>query len=446
MKILLLHVPVAKGVLKPDEDTESLSLGYIAAVLRRDGHEVEMLDARLMRLSMKETIQEVLSSDFQCIGITAMHIYKPQLIAVARAVKKRNKDTIVIAGGYLPTFSTEPLFKECPEIDIIVRGEGEATASELFGRIERGEDWSTTPGIAFMKDNELIMNPLPPLVDDLDSIPFPARDPLMQNRKPFFTLIGSSRGCYRRCSFCSISSFYGLSGSRIPRFRSAENFVDEIEHVISTTGNTNFLFIDDDFIGPIKVRDHAVSIAEEIIKRKLKITFYADGCADEIEEDIVKLLKEAGMFRLFLGIESGVQRQLDTYNKHITVEQNKRAIEIARKAGVEVSAGFITFDPYVTVEEVQENMQFLKDTGLVGNTTHAIRVQLYPGVPLVDQVRADGLLREKGTEMDYVFKNPGVDLVWKMNNMMSKLINAKKKFGLRRRLDESELEAQPPVP
>jgi len=400
--------------------TESLGLGYIASVLRRDGHEVELLDAQLRNLTRKETVQEVLAREFDCLGITAADAHKKTLISTVRAVRRKRRNAIIVVGGYLPTLSMEQLLAACPEIDFVIRGEGETVASDVFGRISRSEEWRDTPGIAFLKDGAPVLNQPPPLIKDLDSLPFPARDALNQSVAPAPALVSSSRGCYHRCAFCCIHTFYGVSGSRVPRYRSPESVVNEIESVAAATGIKKIGFVDDDFVGPgAKNRERVTRIAEEIRARKLGITFSAEFRADEIDDDLLKVLKEAGLTRVLIGIESGVQRQLGTYNKRITVEQNRRAIETVRRAGLDFSAGFIMLDPYVTVDEIEQNLRFMRETGLSGRANIAsvqsmMRLKIFHGLPLTEQLRQEGLLREKGLHLDYVFKDAQFRQIYRM--------------------------------
>ncbi len=414
MRILLLHPPAEFDVSEAYR-TESLGLGYIASVLRRDGHDVEVLDAHLQCLEPKKAVRQVLERDFDCLGITAANVHKKVLVSIVRAVRRRRPDATLVAGGYLPTLSPEQLLGACPELDFLIRGEGEAVTSDVFARIERGEEPREAPGVAFSRNKTPVLNPLPPLIQDLDSLPFPSHDALDQAAAPTSALISSSRGCYRRCSFCCSKVFYGLSGGRAPRFRRPERVVDEIESVIRATGVRDFWFVDDNFIGPgAKTRERVVRIAEEIRARKLTITFKIECRADEIDEDILNLLKEAGLTKVFLGIESGVQRQLDSYDKRITVEQNKRAIEMVQRSGIGLGAGFIMIDPYVTLAEIMENVEFMTETKLWEGyrpMSFMNKLTVYRGVPLAERLRADGLLREKGVDLDYIFRNPWVRLL-----------------------------------
>jgi len=422
MKILLLHPPM-DNTIRTLLRTEGMGMAYITAILRRDGHDVEMLDAFLRRMSLRETISEVKNRDFDCLGITAYDVHKRNAIVIAREVKRYKKDAIIVVGGYLPTFTAEKLLQAAPEIDLLVRGEGELTASEVFGRISRSEDWKEVPGVAYLKDGIPVLNPPPKLIEDLDSLPFPARDERKKAGDGPALIVGS-RGCNHRCSFCAIPSFYALSGGKLPRRRSPSNILDEMEYVIAETGIREFVFADDNFIGPgLKNREHVERFAEEMRRRKLNVTFTIEARVDEIDEDILRQLKEVGLTRVFMGVESGVQRQLDTYAKGVTVEQNKRAIELVQRLDLDYYIGMIFLDPYVTLSELAENIEFAKTYKLPdGKGTSLVatsKLTLYGGVPIIDKLRREGLLREREMDLDYVYKDPMFRLVSGVANVVS---------------------------
>ena len=424
MKVLLLHTPIEYELVQ-EYTGDSLGLGYVAAVLRQDGHEVEILDALVRNLKPQEAIREVLAREFDCLGITANHYHKNVLISTVRQVRQEKRNGFIIVGGYLPTLSTADLLTTCREIDIAVLGEGESVISDLLGRLDHRGDWRSTPGIAYVREGMVVANPIPQPIKDLDTLPFPSRDGILQaprNRPVKLVRVISSRGCYHRCSFCCIPSFYALSGSLAPRMRRAEKIVDEIEATMAETGMKSFRFSDDDFIGPSpKTREHVARLVEELSKRKLPITFDIECRADDVTEDILTQLKDVGMTGVYLGIESGVQSQLDRYNKHTTVEQNRRAIEMIRNLGLKLSTGFIAFEPYVTIGELAENIQFLNETGIAdevgrsspGTVIHKAltRLAVFPGVPLITQMKADGLLIDNGMEIEYRFKDRWVRML-----------------------------------
>ncbi len=418
MKILLVQPPV-NYYLPLYFRAESLGLGYLASVLRRDGHDVTILDALLKGMTLAETVNDILRHDFDVLGITANHEQKQALYSLVRSVRRQRKDAVIVAGGYLPTLSTEPLLKECPGLDFVVVGEGEVAASDVFGRMARGENWRGVPGVAYLKDGAMVSNPCPPLIQDLDSLPFPARDAIKECGFPVTVRVAGTRGCYRRCSFCCIRGFYEVSGGHAPRHRTPENVLAEIKSVASETGLRDFRFIDDSLIGPNeKTRNWALEIAEGIKSLNMGITFAIECRVDEVNKDILLAMKDAGATQVFLGIESGIQRQLDTYWKRTTVEQNRKAIETVRECGLKLWSGFMMFDPYLTMPELTQNMEFVSQTGIAKEATsitHApflTKVHLYHGTPLVEQLRQEGLLIEKGTEVDYKFKDRSVRFVY----------------------------------
>jgi anaerobic magnesium-protoporphyrin IX monomethyl ester cyclase len=435
MKILLVQPPVNYD-LPLCFRAESLGLGYLASVLRRDGYDVTILDALLRSMTLAETVDDIAKRDFDVLGVTANHEQKQVLYSVVRSVRKRRKDAIIVAGGYLPTLSTGPLLGECPELDFVVVGEGEVVICDAFGRIARGDDWRGTPGIAYLRDRSLVSNPCPPLIQDLDSLPFPARDAIVECGFPVTVRVAGTRGCYRRCSFCCIRGFYEVSGGHAPRHRSPANVVAEIESVASATRLRDFRFIDDSFIGPTeKTRNWALEIARGIKSLGMDITFAIECRVDEVDRDVLLALKDAGATQVFLGVESGVQRQLDTYWKRTTVEQNRKAIEIVRECGLRLWSGFMMFDPYLTVPELAQNMEFVTQTGIAKEAmsiTHApflSKVHLYHGMPLVEQLRQEGLLHEKGTELGYTFKYRSIRLIYHILRSVSWISTILRRLG-----------------
>jgi len=138
--------------------TESLGLGYITSVLRLDGHDVEIVDAQLRCLHTRDTIREIIARKFDCVGFTAADAHKKTLVRIVREVRRSRKDALIIAGGYLPTLAAKQLLGACPELDFLVRGEGEQVISEALARISAGRDWRDTPGLAYSADKTAILN------------------------------------------------------------------------------------------------------------------------------------------------------------------------------------------------------------------------------------------------------------------------------------------------
>ncbi|MDO8682330.1 MAG: radical SAM protein [Armatimonadota bacterium] len=419
MRILLVQPPI-KHSIHDAYRTEGLGIAYIASALRQKGHEVSLIDAHMQGLDLRRMITEILSRNFDALGITAANAHRKALMEIAKAVKSAKPDAIVCAGGYLPSLAHDRLLKACPHLDFVVRGEGELVAVEVFGRIADGKEWRDVAGVAFRDGDEIVANQAPPLIKDLDSLPFPARDALKDSAFPIQSAgVCGARGCYSSCSFCCLRSFNKINGSRIPRFRSPENIMAEIEQVVKEVGVKQIRFVDDDFIGPgPKMRARVLALADLLRKSNLGITFKIECRADEVDADVLLPLKEAGLAEIYLGVESGIQRALDTFNKGVTVEQNKKAIELVRSLGIKLRCGFIMFDPYLTTQELQENVQFIKEMGIDkeaadGPAPLVTRLNIFHGVPLIDKLKEDGLLVDDGFDYDYKHKNPEVGLMFK---------------------------------
>lgn len=445
MKIILVQPPLPYAVTESYR-TEGLGIAYLTAVLRKEGHEVTLLDAHLRGLEMKETVAEILSEKFDILGLTATDAHREVVLEIIKAVREARPDAIICAGGYLPSLAYDRMLKAAPGLDFIVRGEGESVAVDVFGRIGSGKDWRDAPGVAYRDGDNIVANPAPALIGDLDSLPFPARDALKNSSFQVRSAgIVGGRGCYHRCSFCCLRVMNEINGSKVPRFRSPENVVAEIERVAGDLGIRIFRFVDDDFIGPgRKSREHALAIAQGIKDLNLGIKFRIECRADEVDEDILIPLKEAGLTHIYLGVESGVQRALDTFNKRLTVEQNKKAIKLVRSLGINLRCGFIMFDPYTTTEEILENIAFTKQTGMdkdaAGSPFALITaLKIYHDVPLMEKLRKDGLLIDNGLDLSYRFKNPIAGMLFKTaiacSSCSTVIDRVKKMLGVKSKAD-----------
>jgi len=247
------------------------------------------------------------------------------------------------------------------DINCCFIGEGEKSIIELFKAFLNGEEWRNIEGLAYVSNDKVIVNKIKEPIIDLDLLPFPKRIKLNNKCKTLALL--TSRGCYGDCSFCSEKQFNYLNNTTNMRFRTAKNVVNEIEYLIKTY-NPKFISISDsNFLEGSKKRgiwlNEFITLMEE---RNLKINLRANTRANDIiaNKDILIRLKEVGLSSVFIGIESFVQRQLDLYNKKITVEQNIQSIKILKDLDFQIEIGFIILEPFVNLEEVKENIQILK--------------------------------------------------------------------------------------
>jgi len=246
------------------------------------------------------------------------------------------------------------------------------------------------------------------LVPDLDSLPFPYRpyEPELIGGFPTLPLL-ASRGCARRCSFCSIHTFYRTAPGKVVRVRKPPRVIDEMLHLEEHHGVRVFLFQDDDFPlwGPVG-RRWADELVDGLQQSGLADrTVWKISCrAEYVEPDLFAKLRDAGLFLVYMGLESGVEQGLKVLNKQITVEQNLFAVQTLKQLGIQVSYGFMLFDPSSSFESIRQNIGFLRQIVGDGSAGAAFsRMLPYGGTPIRDLLRLEGRLRGDLTHPDYDF-------------------------------------------
>lgn len=339
---------------------ENLGLGYLASVLRENGHSVEIVGGWLRGLTSHQLASEILKNPPETfVGFSCYRSNMERTIEVANLLRQSGLSIPIVAGGYGPTFDSDEFLKA--GFDITVRGEAEETILELVSYFKNGRpDLSEIKGISYLDNGEIKNNPSRPLCIDVDSIPFPSRDtmPLAISRRSAVH-IASARGCQAHCTFCSIVAFQRLSEGPQWRQRSIKNFVDEL-YLLNKEGAKYFKVIDDSFIEPPRDENWARELANEIQARGLKIRLRSSIRADRVTDGVIKELKRAGFFAFSCGIENGSDTALRRMGKSASVEQNIEALDILNKYGIYVQAGQILFDYGTTIDELKENYEFMR--------------------------------------------------------------------------------------
>jgi radical SAM superfamily enzyme YgiQ (UPF0313 family) len=289
-----------------------------------------------------------------------------------------------------------------------VRFEGEITLLELVNYISSGKDWRSIEGIAYRDANKIISTPLRPLVNDLDIFPYPDRH-FTPNKILGHTITAllASRGCARTCSFCSIQTFYRTAPGKIVRTRRPQNVIAEMKMLNEERGTTIFLFQDDDFplYGPVWQRWTREFLFELHKSGLPKNTIWKINCrADVVDRDLFREMQDAGLYLVYMGLESGNQEGLNTLHKQLTVEQNLRAVEILKSIDLRFEYGFMLFDPSSTFNAVRTNLNFLRT--IVGDGCTAVtfcKMLPYDGTPIKDDLSKSGRLRGDVCNPSYDF-------------------------------------------
>lgn len=405
----------ARVLLVGFQDQDNLGLGYLASSLRQAGHDVQIESfghdaAPLLELSRRWVPDIVgFSMIFQFMA--------PDFAQIISALRSGGVTAHFTIGGHYASFAPETLLQLMPDLDSVVRFEGENTLTELTAKIVRGESWRDIRGIAWRDGDEIHITG--PRMDpvDLDSLPWPERTEVAIHRHslPTASLL-ASRGCPWMCSFCSIITFYEGNGTKGRRRRDPILVVDEMEYLVRQRGIRLILFQDDDFLaGGNSAREWALTIAREVEARGLneRMRFKFSCRSDEVREEVLAPLIESGLSHVYLGVEAGDPEALKTLNKLITPETHFRAGRILRRLNLSFDFGFMLLEPWSTLSTVRNNLLFLREFCADGYAVAGFcRTLPYVGTPMEKQMRTEGRLTGPALEADYRFLDPRIDTLW----------------------------------
>ncbi|MGQ9588152.1 MAG: B12-binding domain-containing radical SAM protein [Thermoplasmata archaeon] len=393
-----------------------LNLMYLAAALEEAGFPVRIVDANLQEESPGEIARQIRAMAADIVGLTAATATIKTALQYVREIKRAIPDTFTIIGGPHASFLPIETLQMERRLDAVVIGEGEQTIVDLANACDaRNGSTTNIKGIAYRiregKDEKIIVNDPRPLIEDLDSVPFPARHLVPFNEYGIFnkgTTIGvmiTSRGCPYACEYCASSHLMG----RMIRFRSPKNVVDEVEELKNRYRADTIEFIDDNFMIN---RKRALEIGSELKARGLDVSLLASSRVNTVDRELLKSLRSAGLSTVYLGVESGSQRILDLMNKRITLAHAEKAVSDAREAGIKTLASFILGYPGETVDDMRATIRFA--TKLDPDYAQFSVLTPYPGTPIFHRLREKGLLAtedwDKYTALDPVVRYEDIGL------------------------------------
>lgn len=403
--------PDAKGSKKKISIDPPYGAMYIASALREDGHSVKIETCDIDYLSNAELARRIrqFNPDIIGLGATVASSYK-YVKDISRFIKKEFPDVKIMLGGGL-TAAPEAVLNNT-DVDIVVIGEGDLTVKEVVSKINRKEDYHSINGVAFKEGPRTVITPPRAAIINLDTLPYPAMD-LVDMRRYFINIrwyadmfryyndpdrrlfapgrsrdmlrIIISRGCIGRCSFC----YRPVPGLRLP---SLDHIFDYLEHLVDAFKINIFSFGDECF-APNKAWN--LKFAEGLRRRKLDIMFQVLGMrVDTVDYEVLRALKEAGCFMILYGFESGSQKMLDIMDKRVTVEDNIKATDWTRKAGIFTTPNFIFGMPGEDTRTIEESIDFLKKIGYGAHWYQYAYPMAVPGTPLYDYAKSTSLIRD----------------------------------------------------
>ncbi len=364
MRILLVHPNYHSGGAEIAGNWPPAWVAYISGALKKAGFtDIRFIDAMTDHIddaALEALLRDESPDVVMCTGITPA-IYKAQ--DTIRLVRKLHPKATTVLGGIHGTFMYGQVLSECPEIDYIVRGEGEEVVVNLVTALAEGRlpaERESVRGIAFVRDGQPFATTPHPPIQDLDSLT-PDWDILNWDRYIYIPLNcrvaipNFARGCPFTCSFCSQWKFW-----RTYRTRDPKKFVDEIEYLVKKHNIGFFILADEE---PTINRKKFVELCEALVERNLGITWGINTRVTDIlrDEELLPLYRRAGLVHVSLGTEAAAQLKLDRFNKEIKVEQSKKAIQLLRDNGIVTEAQFIVGLENETPETLEETYKMAQD-------------------------------------------------------------------------------------
>lgn len=388
------------------EQHENLGVRYMSAVLSEAGYDVRIID---FRNDKKDILEKLVVCNPLLVGFSIIFedcIYKfSELIGYLRNAGIQCHFT---TGGHFPSLMPAGLFKIIPTIDSIVRFEGEHTLLDLVNHLHTSADWKSIAGISYLNNGLLTNNQLRSLEPDLDVFPYPLRTEIKEyvlGEK--YTTILAGRGCIYNCSFCNTRAFYMLPPGPIKRIRSPVRVVDEMKYLHHNKNCSVFLFEDDDFPvnAPAKsdwLKEFCRALRDKGLSGKM---MWKINCRpDEVDAESFTLMRQNGLFSVFLGLEDGTDSGLHKMNKRLKVSDHLRAVQILKNLGIGLDFGFMLFQPTTTYESLRENLKFLdlicKDGYM---PVSFLKMLPYMQTKIKDELIREGRLKGKPGFQNYDF-------------------------------------------
>lgn len=368
---------------KSGGETMPLGLASLAAVTRAEGHATRIVDSEVLGLTPEQACEAILRHDPDVVGFTAVTVSVHNAAQVAALIKQRRPQVVTLIGGHHFTAVPKETMQLFDSFDIGVLGEAEVTIVELLDALGGNRQLRDVKGLILRDGNGFLLTGPRERISDLDTLPLPAWDLLPSiaehycppvhtvKRLPATNLV-TSRGCPSQCIFCD-RTVYGNRGTAL----SAGRVVEMIRDLHDNYGIREIQFRDDNFT---VFRKRLIELCRLLKESDLKIVWSCAGRVDMVTPEILAMMKEAGCWQIWYGVESGSQKVLDTIKKGTTIEGIRKAVLWTKQAGINPCGFFIIGHPGDTHETIQETIRFALSLPLA--ETHATFMTPFPGSEL----------------------------------------------------------------
>ena len=365
-------------------------LAYIASVLRESGSTVTVVDMEGDDLSNEEAVSQIIASEPDLVGFGGMITRFRIVKTLSRILRKEMPSVFMIAGNSGATTVPELYLKSCL-LDAVILGEGEITTGELVAALDNSLEWKNIPGLAYLSDDgKLLLSPPRELIDDLDTIPFPAWDLFPIERyissldhrqtKVRHLEVVASRGCPFNCVYC-----YRIYGRSVRR-RSPESIVSELEELVLRYNIEYSGFPDDLFTSD---RKFVMETCRLISGRLPDLKWSCIGRVNTVDREMLSAMNEAGCDWISYGVESGSNRMLSIMKRGVTAQQCLDSIILTREEGIHPEGSFMIGMFGETEESVRDTVEFCKKADI---TAPMLFVTPYPGTEIFNRALDEKLI------------------------------------------------------
>lgn len=399
MKVTLCYPSLLPGQ-KPTYGLQPLGVLYIAAVLKRDGFDVSVMDADIDGLTIEETVSRILADGPDLVGLSLM---TPQLLtglAVAAALKEARPELPVVVGGAHVDSTKDDIFRMGSCFDLAIHGEGEYPLLEVcqhvrdHGPADLALALAGIPNVIFRnREGRVVTNDARSFLPDLDTLPPVDYDLLDIRKYAIPTMAGKyvvsmmlSRGCPFQCTFCDAPI---TMGTRL-RFFSTERILRDIRACVEKYGVSNFVFKDSTFTAKKK---WAFAFCQALIDSGLKIRWRCNSRANLLPQELLALMRRAGCYVINIGVESGSPEILRRIKKEVDLEAVVDVHERCRKLGIRTYATFLVGNPGETEETARQTIALA--TRIRPSLAMFFVSTAYPGTPMYDEALADGSVKAR---------------------------------------------------
>lgn len=338
-------------------------IAWISAVLKKNGFKVDVLDMQVEPSFDK--LESLLKLNPLLVGVSHVSNFSMGWSCrVDEFIHKLLPDTPIIAGGVGATYEPSHVLAN-HGVSAVVIGEGEYTFLKLAQLAKKNngkltpKDYKTVDGVMFFDQGKFFYTSPQPAIPLLDELPLPDRSIFNMNLYPQGAII-TSRGCSHNCAFCSSSNFWGnITGKKCPRvrIRSAKNVLKEIHQLKNEYGINQFYILDDVFTVD---RQRVIDICISLIDQKMDVKWACLARGDQVDLEMLKLMKKAGCSQIHFGLESANDQTLQRIGKGITADKIGQALTLTKKAGLRTRVSVILGIPGDTKREIHETIDFLE--------------------------------------------------------------------------------------